>query len=332
MPHPRLAAVTMLFLAGCSSPDAPAPASASGTATAATPTRATSPATPAAPAFGAGSCLPLAQWQAEGKRRFVVHSAGETSGSDEATTFTLHFDVRLDGTAITGQLALPDIDPASIVVDDDDVQQQAQVCDGRVFIANLAEERGGVLVIGNLKDGALSMTSLAYASGDEDTAEVGFKDGAVVVTDRNGSVRLQESPAAEAETPAHGLVAESVQCEQDAPQGHTWLRLALNTDGGVRSMEYTTTMPGGASCTVSAGLAGDTATISQTKNTTDMRWDDNTDPSQASHMRVTRAGDDYTFEPLRYDHPQFCGQSAELAQVIKLRRGSATCTSVEWPK
>lgn len=49
-------------------------------------------------------------------------------------------------------------------------------------------------------------------------------------------------------------------------------------------------------------------------------------------MRVTRVGDDYTFEPLRYDHPQFCGQSAELAQVIKLRRGSATCTSVEWPK
>lgn len=284
--------------------------------------------------FGAGTCLPLAQWQAEGKRGFVVASAGTSPEQDEADArpFTVNFKITVDGKASTGQLTLPEVDPAAIVFDDRELQQNAQVCDGRVFIVNLAEERGGVLAIGNLKDGALAMTSLAYASGDEDTAEVGFKDGTVVVTDRNGSVRLQESPAAEAETPAHGLVAESVQCEQDAPQGHTWLRLALNTDGGVRSMVYTATMPGGASCTVSAGLAGDEASLSQGKDVTDIRWDDNEDPSQASYMRVSRNGDDYTLEPMRYDHPQFCGQSSQLAETVRLRRGSTTCAAVAWPK
>ena len=332
MPHPRLAAVTMLFLAGCSSPDAPAPADASAPSIAATPTRMASPATPAAPAFGAGSCLPLAQWQAEGKRRLLVRSSGASSESGEATPFMLHFDVRLDGTAITGQRALPDIDPASIVVDDAELQQQTQVCDGHVFIANVAEERGGTLVIGNLIDNTLAMTSMAYDSGDENTATVAFKDGGVVVTDRNGSVRLQEQAVADAGTPAHGLVAESTQCEHDAPQGHTWLRLALNTDGGVRSMEYTATMPGGASCTVSAGLVGDEASLSQGKNVTDIRWEDNEDPSQASYMRVSRNGDVYTLEPMRYDHPQFCGQSAQLADTIQLRRNVATCTAVRWPK
>lgn len=319
----------MLMLAGCTAANTPAPTAAPTAASATTPA-----ATPAPAAFGAGSCLPLAQWQAEGKRGFVVASAGASPEQDEADAkpFTVNFKVTLDGKASAGQLSLPDVDPASIVVEGAELQQNAQVCDGHVFIVNLAEERGGVLVIGNLKDNTLAMTSMAYDSGDEDTATVAFKDGGVVVTDRNGSVRLQESPAADTETPAHGLVAEPVQCEHDAPQGHTWLRLALNTDGGVRSMEYTATMPGGASCSVSAGLAGDEATLSQDKNVTDIRWEDNDDPSQASYMRVSRNGDVYTLEPMRYDHPQFCGQSAQLARVIKLRRGSASCTSVEWSK
>lgn len=329
MPHPRIATTVLLLLAGCTAANSPTPTAAPEAASAATPV-----ATPPSAAFGAGTCLPLAQWQAEGKRGFLVSSAGEPSAANtaEAQPFTVNFKITLDGKASAGQLTLPEVDPAAIVFDDRELQQNAQVCDGRVFIANLAEERGGILVIGNLKDGALAMTSLAYASGDEDTAEVGFKDGAVVVTDRNGSVRMQESSATGPATPAHGLVAESAQCEQDAPQGHTWLKLALNTDGGVRSMEYTATMPGGASCTVSAGLAGDEASLRQGKNVTDIRWDDNADPSQASYMRVSRNGDVYTLEPLRYDHPQFCGQSSQLAEIIRLRRGSATCTAVEWPK
>ncbi|MCC7096868.1 MAG: hypothetical protein IT472_06800 [Thermomonas sp.] len=328
MPKLRVAA-TMLLLAGCTAANPPAPTAAPKAASAATPAAAS----PSA-AFGAGTCLPLAQWQAEGKRGFVVASAGTSpeQGEADAQPFTVNFKVTLDGKASTGQLALPEVDPAAIVFDDQELQQNAQVCNGHVFIANLAEERGGTLVIGNLQDGALAMTSLAYASGDEDSAELSVKDGAVVVTDRNGSVRLQESSATDPATPAHGLVAESAQCEQDAPQGHTWLRLALDTDGGVRSMEYTATMSGGASCTVSAGLAGDKASLSQGKNVTDIRWDDNEDPSQASHMRVSRNGDVYTLEPLRYDHPQFCGQSAQLANVIKLHRNSPSCASVEWPK
>ncbi|MCO5055285.1 hypothetical protein [Thermomonas sp.] len=171
--------------------------------------------------FGAGTCLPLAQWQAEGKRGFVVASAGTSPEQDEADArpFTVNFKITVDGKASTGQLTLPEVDPAAIVFDDRELQQNAQVCDGRVFIVNLAEERGGVLAIGNLKDGALAMTSLAYASGDEDTAEVGFKDGTVVVTDRNGSVRLQESSATDPATPAHGLVAESVQVRTGCAAG-----------------------------------------------------------------------------------------------------------------
>lgn len=329
MPQPRIAATVLLLLAGCTAANSPAPAAAPKAASAATPAAAS----PSA-ALGAGTCLPLAQWQAEGKRGFVVASAGTSPEQDEADAqpFTVNFKITLDGKASAGQLTLPEVDPAAIVFDDQELQQNAQVCDGHVFIANLAEERSGVLVIGNLKDGALAMTSLAYASGDEDTAKLDFKDGAVVVTDRNGSVRLQESPAADTGAPAHGLVAESVQCEQDAPQGHTWLRLVLNADGGVRGMEYTATMPGGASCTVSAGLAGDEASLSQGKNVTDIRWEDNEDPSQASYMRVSRNGDVYTLEPLRYDHPQFCGQSSQLAETVRLRRGNATCAAVEWPK
>ncbi len=334
MHQPRVAVAMLLLLAGCTAPDTPATASALPTAAAATPADATPPALPETAPFGAGRCLPLAQWQAEGQRSFVVSSDGGAPEQVEtaAQPFTLRFRVSLGGKSISNRLALPDLEPASIVVDDKDVQQQAQVCDGHVFIANLAEERGGVLVIGNLKEGALAMTSLAYDSGDEDTAKVSLEDGAVVVTDSNGSVRLQEPPASDSGMPPHGLVAESVQCEDDAPQGRTWLKLELMVTGGVRGLEYTSVMPDGASCTVTAGLPGDAATLSQGRNVTDIRWIDTEEPAQDSHMRVTRDGDAYTFAPLNYDHPQFCGQSAQLADTVKLRRGTATCTAVEWPK
>lgn len=333
MPRLRvIAVVTTLLLAGCAASNAPAPTAATPMTSSATPASTAPTTTQQATLFGTGACLPLAQWQAEGKRLLTVSGTEASPESGETPPFGMHLTLTLDGKAVTGQIMLPDVDPAAIVVDDQDLQQQAQVCDGHVFIVNLAEEHGGVLVIGNLIDNTLAMTSMAYASGDEDTATVAFKDGSVMVTDRSGSVRLQEQAVADAGTPAHGLVAESTQCEHDTPQGHTWLKLLLNSDGSVRGMDYTSTMPGGASCTVSAGLVGDEASLSQGKNVTDIRWEDNEDPSQASYMRVSRNGDVYTLEPMRYDHPQFCGQSAQLADTIQLRRNVATCTAVRWPK
>lgn len=313
-------------LAGCRrAPDAAPPFATTATATAG--------ATEAIPAVGAGTCLPLNDWLAPGQRdfRFDDNQAAIAADPSGATPYTVHFKVSLDGQAFDGDLVLADTDPSAIAIDAEDIPRSTRVCGQHAFIVDLASERGGTLAIGNLRQGKLAMTSLRYESGDEDTVQIDFKDGAIVVTDSNGSIRLREMPTPDPDLPAHGLVADYVECDRDDPGGHTWLRLDLLADGGVRALEYLSVMPGGGSCTVSANLLDGQSTLTQRNGGTDIVWSDASASSPDSRMRIERDGDEYRLDTAGVHAPAFCGQTAQLADSVALKRGQAQCAKVQWP-
>ncbi len=294
---------------------------------------ATSPTATAAPTAGTGACVPLKDWQIESGRRFVFSDNQSAVANDAsgATPYTVHFKITQDGNTVTSDLVLADSDPSAIVVGDEDIPQATQVCDGHIFVVNLASERGGTLALGNLRDGTLAMTRLNYESGDEDTAEVSFKDGFVIVTDSNGSVRLQETADPDPNIPAHGLVAEYVDCERDDPEGHSWLRLNLDVEGGVRALEYLSVMPDGNSCTVTANTLDGETTFTRRGDDTELLWSDGDDEAHSSRMRIEHRGDTYRLVTTGHVPSSFCGHSAQLAESVSLQRGQAQCTAVQWP-
>lgn len=277
--------------------------------------------------------MPLRDWQADGKRAFAFsdNEATITGEGAEDAAYAVQFKVTQNGQDAVGTLPFADDSMVgAIVIDKDDIPQTAQVCDGHVFVVNLASERGGTLVLGNLRAGRLAMTSLPYSSGEEDTAEVSFKEGALVVSDSDGRIRLQETRAADAETPAYGLVPESLQCVHDDAEGHTWLKLLPYADGGIHAFEYLSIMPGGASCSVLASGA-EGAELIQRQGGTDIVWNDGRDESRGSHMRIERSGDAYRLDTAGHFPPAFCGQGARLAASVTLKRGQAECATVQWP-
>lgn len=329
--RPSLFLVALAALGGCK--PAPPPVA---TPTAA-PVQAASIASTLA-LFGAGTCISLHDWSAKGEREFSFsdnHAQApydNEEGEDEQPfiPYQLRFNVRLGAHTAAGEitfdqgLALLD----AVVVDQQDILNTAQVCDGHIFIINLAQERGGTLVIGNLVDDGIAMTQLPYSSGDEDTAQLAFKDGVLLVTDAGGSFRLVETTRAEgADAPLHGLVPESIECERESPQGYVRLWLAPNIDGSIRKFDFITVMPSKFSCAVSAGL-DDNGVITQGKDVSNFEWEGE---EYDSHMRIVRSGETYRLETTGYYPPAFCGQSAELAESVTLQRGEARCADVVWP-
>lgn len=288
--------------------------------------------------FGAGTCLSLHDWSMKGEREFTFSdNYARASNDDEEGTnsepfvpYQMHFNARLGAHTRSGQIefdqgqALLD----AVVVDQDDILKAAQVCDGHIFVINLAQERGGSLVIGNLGDAGISITRLPYSSGDEDTAQVAFKDGALVVTDANGSFRLEETlDAEETDDPMYGLVPESIECKQESPQGYVRLWIVPNIDGSVRKFDLLTVMPSKLSCSASAGF-DDNAVVRQDKDVTHVEWEGEDYDSQ---MHILRSGGTYRLETAGYYPPAFCGQSAQLVESVTLQRGQARCVDAIWP-
>ena len=321
----------LVGLAGCKAPD-DASAMSAALPAASAPKAATSNAPePAQPADM--RCVKLKDWQAAGKHTFTFSDATAANADDESgpSTYNVHFSVTRDGNKAQGSLAINDFDPSGIVLDEADIPNWTTVCAGHIFIVNLAAERGGVLVLGNLQAGTLAMSTLFYSSTDEDTATFALKDGVLVVTDAEGSVRLQEVAEPDADFPAHSLVPESMTCTREDPEGRSVLKLLPDTEGNIRAFEYLSIMPGGASCSVE-GNAEAGATLTRRDGGTDIVWEDEDDASHGARMRITRSGETYRLAVERYYHPIFCGQSAQLADRISLRRGTTACTAVEWPK
>lgn len=305
---PFLPAVLLLAcLAGCrQQDDAPAqPATA-----------------PAASSTAADGCVPLANWQSPARDTFRF---SEETGTD---AWRVRLAIAPAGRPLHGGLELPADRRESTIVGNDDVPDWTQVCGGHLLVVNLAAERGGTLAIGNLRDDALAMTALDYASGDEDTARLDFRDGALLVTDANGTRRLRQDDAPDAAVPL-GYVAESLACERNDDHGKTWLKLDVDTDGNPHAIDYLSLMPGGQSCTVSASRSDGETGWEDREGGIDIAWGDEPD---APRVRIERSGDDYRIDTRGARIEAFCGQGAQLAVGIRLRRGTPPCTAVEWPQ
>lgn len=214
---------------------------------------------------------------------------------------------------------------------------RVQLWDNRLLTVNLMQERGGHLVLAHWRGGTFAYSGWAYDSGDEETAALDFHDGALWVrTATDGTQRLHEDSTPGTETP-HAFVPDALTCEHRDDALTTTLQLVVDTAGRVRALDYLTLTPASDgtaySCSVQARRHdGDTAWSDAKDGLTTIAWNDaNADdggPPDASRLRLTRHGDDYTLDLRELRHASFCGQSAAMARSIALRKGALACTRV----
>lgn len=318
--HAVTLAVASLCLAACS------PRGETPTAAPATEPPAAVAAAPAA--NPATSCQSLRDFHAGSKQRLEI----TTDGNDEA--YTVQFELtegehRID---LAG-LNLPMDTPESIAIDTEQFPEFTTVCAGHVFVLNLAAERGGTLVIANQHDGALALTRDRYLSGDEDTARLDWRDGALLVsTSTDGTRRLLEDTRSDAAVP-HGFVPETLACETEDAGGVAWLSLGVDIDGVVRELEYSSVMPGGTSCNLSAARNDGESRWEDQGSATLVDFADENEPDTPSLLRIERQGPRYHVDTSQLlAHPRFCGQSAQLPDHLTLERAGAPCTGLRWPE
>lgn len=278
---------------------------------------------PAQTARNGDGCVPLDAWLEGGKNAFRFSSAMEDD------RWTARLAVKRDGKTSQGRISVSGLDPAAITVEEADLPQATRVCGGHVLVVNLSEERGGTLLIGNLHEGGLALTAYRYASGDEDSAEPDFRAGVLSVkTGAEGLRRLVEDSDAEAAVP-HGYVPETVACVREDTQGTTHLRLSVDAAGEVYALSYLSVMPDGLSCSLDARQGQDETTWRNGQSGLRIVWGAEAD---ASRVGIRRKDNLYTVDARQVRPPDFCGHSAQLADVITLRRGEKTCASVTWPQ
>lgn len=316
-----------LTLGGCNaSTDAPAPPETSH----------------AAAVDAASGCVSLRDWEAAGYGTFktedIRREADEGDEDAEAHAWTVRFTLNRAGKTWQGEIVPPYYDPAAILVDEKDFPDSTQVCLDHVFVANFPSERGGSLFIANQYQDKLIVTEYGYDSGEEDIATVSFRNGAINVRnsadpDDESGRNLVEEIDPEALTP-HGYVGEAVSCRAEDELGTTVVRMPINAAGKIFGLDYLSMAPEGMYCGVDA-MRGDNddetreTTWNDEGNRTRIVWKDKDYPSE---ITITREGDLYTIDARRAFSIPFCGQSAQLAETIKLRRGGLTCEHVQWPE
>lgn len=311
----------LVGIAGCKAPDdasvalpppptaaAPAAAAASGT-------------DPAQPTDT--RCVKLGDWLASGKGTF------KATNSIEDDAWLVRFAVTVDGKTFSDSVRLPAEDLSAVTTEEADTPEWTTVCGGRLFVLALPSERDGTVLVGNLTGGKLALSASDYISGEEDgPPTVRLENDRLTVTTPAGSIALVEETDPAAETP-HGFVADFLACKAEDDAGSTDIRMPVDSDGRINGLHYLSVMPGGNSCSMDADRDDGDTTWTDRGNRTDIVWNDQDYPS---HVTITRSGDDITIDASRTFPLPFCGQSAQLADVIQLRRGTPPCTSVKWPE
>ena len=309
----------LVGMTGCQAPDdasaAPSPTASAPTATAASGTD------PAQPTNT--RCVKLDDWLAASKGTF------QATNSIEDDAWLARLAVTVDGKTFSDSVRLPAEDLSAVTTEETDTPEWTTVCGGHLFVLALPSERDGTVLVGNLTGGKLALTASDYISGEEDgPPTVRLENGRLTVATPAGSIALVEETDPDAETP-HGFVADSLACKTEDDAGSTDIRLPVDAEGRITGLHYLSTMPGGNSCSMDADRDDGDTTWSDRGNRTDIVWNDQDYPS---HVTITRNGDDITIDASRTSPTPFCGQSAQLADVIKLRRGTASCTSVKCPQ
>lgn len=306
----------LVGIAGCKAPDdasvalppPPTAAAASGT-------------DPAQPTDT--RCVKLGDWLASGKGTF------KATNSIEDDAWLVRFAVTVDGKTFSDSVRLPAEDLSAVTTEEADTPEWTTVCGGRLFVLALPSERDGTVLVGNLTGGKLALSASDYISGEEDgPPTVRLENDRLTVTTPAGSIALVEETDPAAETP-HGFVADFLACKAEDDAGSTDIRMPVDSDGRINGLHYLSVMPGGNSCSMDADRDDGDTTWTDRGNRTDIVWNDQDYPS---HVTITRSGDDITIDASRTFPLPFCGQSAQLADVIQLRRGTPPCTSVKWPE
>lgn len=205
---------------------------------------------------------------------------------------------------------------------------------GHVLTLDLPQERGGVLVIANWTGRQFAISEYAYQTGDDDSMELSWLDGAFIVqTQPEGKRRLLTT-----NEPVPGAFAqEAMACSKGSGQAMQALHLAIDMSDEITGVSYmgTTPAPDGTAyvCSVDVTRDDGQAEWSQENSTLLIRFnqdevDTHDGPSDPDRLQITRKDDVYTLD-LDLFAPRYCGQSARMARQIRLKKGDANCVSVQ---
>ena len=325
LPMPRLFGLglglvaTAMALSACGKPAEPVIASATAPVPAApTPTASEAEAT----------CLPARDWQAQGKGEFKV-----TDSADERR-YEVRFNLTQGGQSLVQAVRLPPDMAQAIVNELSENPAQTQVCANRWFIQDLAQERGGSLVIGELADGQLRLSVRSYVSGDEETMRITWREGEPMLVSSTGkAVALKSLPAVPVLTDAPASTtasAKTLECKLEEPGSAHFLSLQVDAQERVQALSYTAATPGG-NCSVDADRKDGATTWRDAPDATTITWPDGEAgvADSASSLRLTREGKVYALNMAHMLISSFCGQSAAIASFIDLTPGQAACTVQE---
>lgn len=251
--------------------------------------------------------------------RFLVAQCQTRTGGYE-----LRFIRSVDDQADGGTYSLDDASAGAVV------ESTARLWDGGLVSVNLAQERGGELVIGNWRTGDVAITRVPYMTEDEETLGLDYRGRTFFVSTRTkGERRLFEVPAGDE---AGKFSAEAHACTVDAGMGrvHT-LTLSVDTRGRAVGVSYVGVTPqlNGATTSCALEVDRDDADVLWTEAGDETLVDLDPDAGEGGTDRIRISSADgiysvaFDVEPLRH-----CGHSSVLARTITLEVGRAACTSV----
>lgn len=282
-------------------------------------------------AVAVGECQPLAADISGSDGSFAILECLPAS-DDEKAPVTLRFVHRDSGGEVMTDHRI-DREAYSATVNN----IAPTLWDGHVVTVDLAQERGGTLLIANLFDGRIIVTARPYQTSDDDSLVLAWDDGALVtITETDGQLRLVELRADQAAPGA--FEQESLACTGEADGGteHS-IRLAIDTDGRVTGLDYFSLSPAVdgtmMSCTILAERGdGDSEWIYNGRggSTVALGSFEEGEEDTRDRVRIERDEELYDVELDANSFP-YCGQSAQLARRIILRPGAKRCDSVTLP-
>lgn len=210
------------------------------------------------------------------------------------------------------------------------VESTATLWDSDLVSVNLAQERGGELIIGNWRAGNVVFSQVPYMTKDEETLGLDYRDRTFFISTQAKSERRLVEVSAGGD--AGKFKAETHTCTVDAGSGKVQT-VVLSVDAQDRAIGVTYVG-------VTPQLNGTTTscTLEADRDDADVLWTDigretlvdlgpHFDGGGNDRIRISSAGGTYSLgfdvRPSRH-----CGHSSVLAREITLEVGRTVCTSV----
>jgi hypothetical protein len=231
--------------------------------------------------------------------------------------------------------------PLNAQVADAIVHSEAKLWSEHLVSVDLAQERGGWLVLGDFRDGMPVISSVPYVTADEESLVQDFRDGALYIsTQFKGERRLTQVEVGEDRGKFH---PERVSCEWGPPAGiRHHFDLSLGTDGRVIGVGYVgfTPQQNGAVTSCSIDADRDDPETRWSSDASETRIEllaagvdhapDGEAESDDSRIRIRSESGRYTVT-FEMNVSDFCGHSSVHARSITLDPRNQVCESVESP-